>query len=250
MLGRTLPKIQGLQHIFVESLGGQRKGIGMGRISAVLERHKKLLSLLGALIVFVTFVVNDLWKERVQSQSEAITSAEVGYRSAEEFASVRKQVIDLEYQVDDRQAEGSLHSVPTESSVIVNSDARDLTDRLRAALKRLNDQLPNDRKVDENLQERRTRLEQLRGELNALRNVSVSGNVQGIPGATTELRQVKNEIWRQYWMMIPLGTELLADAEKLKVKRDQKLKVVNSISYALYMLGWALGVAGQLVGTK
>jgi hypothetical protein len=222
----------------------------MGRISAVLERHKKLLSLIGALIVFVTFVVNDLWKERVQSQSEAITSAEVGYRSAEEFASVRKQVIDLEYQVDDRQAEGALTPVPTESSVIVNSDARDLTDRLRTALERLNDQLPNNRKVAENLRERRTSLEQLKGELNALLDLSVSGNAQGNPQATTELRRVKNEIWRQYWMMVPLGAELLADAEKLKAKRDQKLEVVNSISYALYILGWALGVAGQLVGTK
>jgi hypothetical protein len=222
----------------------------MGRISAVFERHRKLFSLLGALIVFVTFVVNDLWKERVRSQSDAINSAEAGYRSAEEFASVRKQVIDLEYQVDDMQAARPLSSIPTENSVIVNSDARDLTDRLGVAMERLNDQLPNHRKAGEDLQERRSNLEQVKGELNALRALSVSGKTQGNPQTTTDLRRVKNEIWTQYWMMLPLGTELLADAEKLKAKRDQKLEVVNSISYALYIFGWALGVAGQLLGTK
>jgi len=222
----------------------------MSRISAVFQRHKKLLSLLGALLVFVTFVVNDWWKERVKSQRDVIDSAENGYRSAEEFASVRKQIVDLEYQVEDLQVAARHQSVLAESSVITNIDARNLTDKIRIAMDRLNDQLPNNEKAKESLQERRTKLEALDVELRQLLLLAMSEKRREDPRLSTELREMKNQVWKQYWIMFPLGTELIADAEALKAEREQKLRVVNSISYALYLLGWGLGVAGQLLGTE
>src|SRR5947209_6049165 len=57
-----------------------------------LKRHEGLLTVIGALIVFATFIVKDTIRERYKEWAESIDSAEVHYKLASELGAANKGI--------------------------------------------------------------------------------------------------------------------------------------------------------------
>jgi hypothetical protein len=67
----------------------------MKRLKAALKKHEGILTLIGALIVFGTFIVKDTIRERYKEWAESIETAEIHYKLAAELTDTKKEIREL-----------------------------------------------------------------------------------------------------------------------------------------------------------
>lgn len=228
-----------------------------------LRRHNRVLTFVGALVVFGTFIMKDIMRENFKDLVDSLDKAESIYL-------VRADIRHLETKLYTPQGDPrQLLKQQLEQSLITQQGGLD------ALLKhgnRIRDE-NNSRSLElENILEfsaklhsheiedlkRNTQLARvsLDNELQQWRDDLMKSNYDSeTPGSRNHLLAVTlPKMWEEERRLDThidaLERAVLEEGRKLKSKNEYWYKIATRASYFFYGLGWALGLFGRLVDVK
>jgi hypothetical protein len=221
-------------------------------IDSILRRlRERGLVLAGALILFGTFVVNDILRERVKGLTEALNLAQ-------HTSETREQFFQIMAQVDRRGSEppqkGSDTSLSTAEHGWYVAGARQQNE-IRTMIE-LAEKLPDPA--------RKRKYLEFAARLDSLANQLVDGSLtiirkkDALPGdeldeTETQPKGLKREefetaaITLSFKVPILIGN-VLAEADRERDEQEARYRKYKMVSIGLYVLGWVLTVTGKLTG--
>jgi len=225
----------------------------INRVKSFFQKHGRLLSFVGALIVFTTFIVKDAIREHLKDLVDAVNSAEEAYRNETSIALVSKQIVDLELQLDSFEKAMQFHRSAVTERTMANRDAATTTKFMLENLETLNNTLPTGATFRGRINDHKTILQKLEeGLLELDRRSQATGLYEKrTTGEEDTAKRLNNGVWAEYWLfVIPMGDKVLAEANEAKKRREIYYKACTAASYMLYALGWSLGLAGRLFSVE
>jgi hypothetical protein len=127
---------------------------------SALQKHKRIISFVGALIVFFTFIIKEGGVEKLKEQTSSIDSAENIFALRSDNSRTQADVSSLKKMFEERLAPavysgmGSNASRDEAAFILTQQAVRDAIDRIRASTSNLNDFLravPHSRDLDKKL---------------------------------------------------------------------------------------------------
>ena len=210
-----------------------------------------MLTFVGAVIVFFTFVVKDAFREQVKDLADVILSSENMFllrtdmsRLSLSLESHRRLVEEtkppttrVQADNDERERMWIYASIDRDSEELDRSSA--LLDKLPMAIKR--------RSAIE-LAGVRQQLQQLKVDVVAKREWY--GPSEGGFHLYDPMMNLFGQQLRISSALDALQEHILADSKQAEQRYDQRYKFATWASYILYAVGWGLGLAGRLVGVE
>ena len=213
------------------------------------RQNKRSLSftLIGAFIVFTTFIVKEAVGDHFKESAESINFAEQSYRNAMNTAIVAKEVVDAQFQLSRSQG-------PAQAGGDVRKDVTPELDSVRLNLflldnlNELNEKLPNNDALRAELNGHRATLQHLETTLTAL-SLLFSSPKFVTKEREDQLLDARKKVWNEHWQfIIPTGQAILNRAHALKEQREHFYQRWKTLSYVLYAIGWGIGLFGKLLG--
>jgi hypothetical protein len=192
-------------------------------------RHGRILTLLGALIVFLTFVVKDGLREHLKDAASSISAANDVFAIREDNMGTRLELEELKKDLDGNATGQSWSDIR-----IVQAKCRRMYYALGAVaylVKAADDKedTPTIRSLDQELTK-------IRFDSLALNMSASTVGTLGQSASALELRMAKFE-------------DDVVERARLKLQQRQALyDSWTWISYVLYTIGWGLGLVGKLCG--
>jgi hypothetical protein len=210
--------------------------------SKVRPAAARILPIVGALIVFLTYMIHDVLRDNLKDKAGALSNARQQYQS------LLMSTINIENQIylaqaidtDTKQKQVSMSNPAFLEATVAKVDA-ELQELAWAPLVK---EMPNDRKLYQSqLDEIIPMKANLEDMLKKRESDDKAGKRSDVPDdalkrAGDELRaKVQGEHDR-----------ILLDAVAATDRAEQKYSFYNTFSIALYVIGWGLGFLGILLG--
>ena len=235
-----------------------------GRAERWFAKHPELITVLGGLILFATFLVKDILREQEKDVVNAIDSAESIYLIRDSNLALRKEIDQLDANIN--RSRGEILRADRSKHKEKQTEAREfipIFDGSEDPVVRLLGE--TDVEVD-NLQrlvakapptaEHLTEFAKVYWEWDKLR---MQFFAQPLPSLDEKLKEdAKNiaERDRAYYSSVWLinskismvGAEILDDAHYTKEKLEHRVKIFTPISYVLFGLGVVLTIVSKLFG--
>jgi hypothetical protein len=240
------------------------------RISHFVTKHSHIFTYVGALIVFVTFVVKEGFQENWNDTASAIETAQYMYgihsatTNAQETLNEVFKVVNIDQMKPERLL-GNTDSTEVIWKHFADRVRRARSDRLTfdARIKDI-DLLTEKVEVDANMSKDSERLHQLNTHLDidikALETSLVAGGAEEFAEnmritSGNAMRQVRRQLTEIESELIELSVSTPSLGEKVmecaeatkKMNRQQSIKA-RWISGLLFAFGWSLGLLGKLYG--
>ena len=217
------------------------------------ETRKRLITILGFLILFVTFVVKDAIKEQVKDEVASLESADSLFTSTVETAAVFSMVVRLKTDISI-----SMGRQDTVRSVIDQIEPYCLEATLKVrSLRRLVETLPEDsglhNSLDDLVQRNGSlieRVNKIEDELKKPEHVERKLDDEPDNGLSQELRKLAFDVNGLLKEISNVKVAAVQKSAEIKQAEQQKLKYYTYLSYALYGLGWSLAFYGRLTGVE
>jgi hypothetical protein len=217
-----------------------------------VTEHRRMLGFVGALIVFVTFMVKDGLREELKDLVSSIDSAEDVFAIRNDSSTTAMWLQRLQEQVDwvaeKTKLKGTSYSGDmverTHSSLEITREQHESIAMAFENIRRLIEKLHGRKKEEEQLAALEKRLEAAREEHDVLalkfgrEPMSVLWAIAPLLNETEAI----SEDTRQ------LAKDLLGAAATERKHRETVYGVSTWASYLLYTLGWSLGLAGRIFG--
>jgi hypothetical protein len=235
------------------------------RLERFLRRKHHLLTFVGALIVFLTFVIKEGLGDRWNRLAEAIDTAQYIYsvRADTSRENQRFQLLLREIQETEGLVRSHGKSFPNGEEVLLQNmrDAESGNNEVGTALATLNilvGKLPAQDGNRLRLAELSRRVEEVQQETLEVVRLATPAGLRGTPGEIE--RQVKQSISQAVDLEEPLFLKLgklredsdalmanvLRDAEHVREQNSARSTAAWWVSAALFALGWGLGLLGKL----
>ena len=227
----------------------------MAELRSFVRRYKWVTTLLGALLVFITFYVKDLKREELKDFVDSLSSAETSYLIRSDIQSINDR---LSRTFDIKPEKGSLDAANLDSGAwVVNmngtlSNLDTLLDAegddadpaqepsssaLRKRLKELADQynaridsiaaLPDAPAGMKDVAPSSIAVELMRG---------IARTIDDAKNLSDEIRSFKDEVFKK--------------ANKLEEDKTKAYHRFTVLSTVLYSTGWLIGLLGQFLGAE
>jgi hypothetical protein len=217
------------------------------------SRWRRVLVLLGALIVFFTFVAREHFREKYKDLVQAIETSEniflVGGQSTFALSELHRLRRDVQY-IKGITLTMSLpkHSGPAvyDSGPDFDEMRTDLDDLQRALLgtSRLLSKLPDHREHE--TKGLWNRIYELReGAWNTTKKLSEKHKPEDAQKLVEDMNAVKNGIASLIFAINRFNEEAFKSAEQTRQSDEKLFERTTQISYFLYTLGWLLALAGK-----
>jgi hypothetical protein len=222
------------------------------RVKRFLTKHRRVMTFVGALIVFVTFVVKDGVRERLKDLAASINSAESVFAIRNDTATTAMWLQRIQEQVDWVSEKVTLKGTKYSGDMVERlHSSLEITNEVHESLavsldniSQLLEKVPGQRQNEKKHKEIEDRLRDLREQREALLMVftrepmSILWKIAPLLNET----QMASDGARQ------LAKDVLTEAAKERKQRETLLGVCTWMSYILYTLGWGLGLAGRVYG--
>lgn len=211
------------------------------------DNETRTFYVVGALIVFTTFLVKDALHEYLKDKNDVISEAQGEYRAVRNLSIVDKHVVDLAYLV--RELEHRLKPISEFQAGTSTPEwaALELTEVNLESITRLSAQLENAHKYEAKMNERKSDLKLLRQRIQEFWLKSEERKGKSLEDADiSHLGELENGVWSNYWDLQPLGDQVFVEASQLKSQREHRYRIATWVSYFLYAIGWTLGPVGHL----
>jgi hypothetical protein len=232
-----------------------------------MARHEKIITLLGALILFFTFIVKDNKREAHKELVARIADAQTVYGSRNEMVSVMQTLQALSIRVADivQQTKTSGSSNAEQETASFLPALADLQQEKEICSVRLDmlgelaSKLPGGEAFKKRINDANALIEKLDTQLEASEDnikelVNNSPSPERLKSAVGGLRyDLENEISQTHHLMFiaaKLRLDLFQIADTTKQKSEHRLKWYSGFSIALYIIGWALALVAKLFGAK
>jgi hypothetical protein len=230
-----------------------------------LRRHKSWLTFIGALIVFLTFIVKESAKEDAKDSRDGLESALRDLDNRRDLDRLYHELHPLNVRFRTDQAGNSTSSdFQVQLQIwLIAKDAEREAERVGEVLTSLGKTLPekdaaDDRKLLADLRSEFKKLdEESKPALTTLEDYTIN-RPNGIPPAVTDALKEWNKHfgeWQQTLAAALLKLEKLEDVAVEKAKKQKKLSASRfefwkTASIALYAVGWCLALTGKIVGVN
>jgi hypothetical protein len=242
-------------------------------LKKLITRHRTLVTFAGALIVFLTYIVNDNFRERYRNLADSIDSAENAYIVRTEFRTLNTEFIELRdrtegimERMDDRENHvkpGTHYKGATEDDLRTVGNTMEREDlnqeQLRFdTLSRLAEKLPKDTKEATDLDFLKQDLGHAFDQVNDWDQFIVEqdlGHKEKAAALKTKVQE-DDSIMHKTGIergMLPvnldkLNQQILKRAHQERLTDERRSICLKKVSIALYCLGWTLGLVGKLFG--
>jgi hypothetical protein len=229
-----------------------------GFLSRLIRKHSRLLIFLGALIVFITFIIREGLREHLKDLVDSIDSAQGVFVVEQENQQLSQALAEL-YRLDSATYTNVLTHSPNPGQITLQSvelhwqATYAAIQRLNtecAAARRLLIKVPHEKKQEDDLERLQTRTDAV---ANDYKDFIPGGDDQTQP----ELERKMNTIWAIEHKAFDLETNLqtftaslLTQSLAIKNKNSEYFEASTWVSYLLYAIGWGMGLIGKLYGLE
>ncbi|MGA8367534.1 MAG: hypothetical protein ACLQMT_09915 [Candidatus Acidiferrales bacterium] len=229
----------------------RKRRIKLPNFGGFMRRHNKMLTVLGACIVFLTFITKEGLTELARQWSNSLESGEEAYYN-------EKQISDMAVEIGEIHAQGEatwrrLYGAKPEALLRVSHGERLRIDgaRLRALIMRLRSmavgiqelqdpqRIPGAEQLLDITDETVAQLDLL-PEAAGSTSLGDSPELLAIEGKTAELQNRTDT----------LGDQLVSEEQQQSLAYENAYELFFEISYLLYALGWALALVGRLYADR
>jgi hypothetical protein len=225
-----------------------------------LSRHTKALGILGALIIFITFVAREGFREGAKDQSDKLSTAESVFliRGGAVLAPFSIDTFDHAIQRKEAQLATNVSGETTSSETSILEEAVDL---IRAEISMIDSGLDNcrrfQRKIEDvspgitaNLTNADVALKAMHEQEGRISAVVAVYSVEHKRNVTEDFRHQIIELGAQSSSvaksLIETQNNLLMEAQEREHRLDSLLTGFTIASFVLYFVGWALAFVGKL----
>jgi hypothetical protein len=247
------------------------------KLKTFLHRHNQLLTVIGALIVFVTYVVNDVHRERLKEMASSIAGAQSFLAIRADLRLIKEDVEFLKQSESARNApkietaKTQAESYVTEMMMLKFRPLDAILANANVSLDRASQlvrAMPQDGELDAQLQSLKAEGKALSQKHNAtLTNAMLRyrGHFRvehgtRIPDPLPPLNELK-ELDRQLdeyqkpiiaWAnkSLEFASDVVTKAEQTREQAERNYKIYTRAGYFLYTLGWSLALVGKLGGVE
>jgi hypothetical protein len=224
-----------------------------------VSRHSRLLIFVGALIVFVTFLVKEGLRERLKDLVDSIDTAQsvfVAERENQQMSQrlaeiYRISVVSYDNMHNPAPQPGEAYPITIATIMSHYQGAYDAEQRLESelnAVDRLLEKMPTDQNREKKLNDVQTQFKAVQKNDEGFRNTPS-------PHSTSELKEnlnsavsLEHQAWDTETAIQNLSLSILKDSGEVKKRDETYFKIATWGSYLLYCLGWGLGLIGKLFG--
>ena len=236
-------------------------------MTTFLRKHQRLISFIGASIVFATFIVREVVREHLKDLADSLDQAENLFAIRGQLYSTNQRLRQIAHQQDLTE----MDKLPKRTPAFVRHKAgiddlveRDISevDDLESNqdnLKRLLRKFPSDTYL-QTLKDHSEELAQLKTERDQMETAMTECDNANTPDKHCswdfmyDMDRKSDELDdKLFWMGVELkdlSTPILADAERALARRESWYGYANIASVILFTLGWGLGLAGNLYQIK
>jgi hypothetical protein len=224
------------------------------RLKTILTKHHRTLTLLGALIVFITFVVKDGLRERLKDLVSSIESAQNVFAIRNDTAITSTWLQRLQEQVDWVAEKIKLRGTSyagdvveqTHSSLEITNEVHESLAVSLGNISSLMEKVPGQRDNEARYEDLNKELTNLREQHDVLAQLFVRQPMDIV----WKIAPLLNDTQKASDETRALAKDVLATASEARKKREKMMNFVTWLSYVLYTLGWGLGFAGRLYGVN
>jgi hypothetical protein len=201
----------------------------------------RILPIVGALIVFLTYMIHDVLRDNLKDKAGALSNAR------EQYQAMLMSTINIENQIylaqaiatDTRQKQDSMGNPAFLEANVAKVDA-ELQEMAWAPLLK---EMPNDRKYQPQLDEIISMTAKLEDMLNKREADDKAGKHSEVSDDALKKAgdELKSKVQGEH-------DRILLDAVAATESAEQKYSFYNTFSIALYVIGWGLGFLGILLG--
>ena len=233
------------------------------KLNRFLHRQKQLLTVIGALIVFLTFIVNEVLRERLRDVATSITSAQNLLAIHDDIRGTRHQLqsilvmLNSKHPQSEKTRVASYYLFMSEKFGFLNDAVRNGStnlDRLSPLIRAI----PDNGRIEVEVKSLKQEGQTLSKKVN-----EIWANIYPPPPASdpgfvitrslTELEEFNKHLDECFE---PIGNwtikanrmvgEILTKAEQTRDQAERNYKIYTRASYFLYTLGWILALIGKL----
>jgi hypothetical protein len=224
------------------------------------SRHQELLIILGSLIIVATFVVKDVFRDRMKDVADSIDTAEDAYL-------IREATIDLHSEIDEVDANvvqvrtevlSALSSIPKAKQNAYESDLvfKRYSQRLLRMENETGLEVDNLARLILKVPPTSERIAQFNDlyrqwdslKMKGLKEGSIDINAKLFNPEAVNAQNVRDyaDAWLISQKMHLTAGLILDDAQRVKEKQEYLIRVFTPISYALFVFGAMLTLLSQL----
>jgi len=229
--------------------------------SGFLRKHRRLLPIIGAGIVLLTFVVKDTWKDKVRGIADTVEEAQRNHLIREDNENLMSVVGDIYQRVryPGNQAQ-DVDLIASRDSYQVYLVVLKLQQQIQGRIHLivdLVDHLPGQETNKQTVEGYSTQLDGLQDQLLKIEDFMTDAS-SGVPGADrqipkeampllTQLRKNTSLLWHA---VQKLDASVLSEAKATKDRMDYWFGIWSVASLVLFAAGWTLGLIGQIYGVQ
>jgi hypothetical protein len=223
-----------------------------------LRRHHRMLTFVGTLIIFGTFIVKDALREQLKDLADSLKSAKAQFieelNTSESFAAYAR----IERKVDSVKA---YILDPADLKKLIDDKLEQLTlageriqrmDSALANIESLSEKLSADKNIAlliGNIQSQRQTALQKYAEVRKKGGILIP-DPRAYGGVRYPLGEAEYSAEKLKDAVSDLSRIVLDRTESVLKKNERRSSIPTWASYFLYTLGWGLGLVGRLVGVE
>jgi hypothetical protein len=217
----------------------------MGRFRRFARRHDRLLSVAGAFIIFVTFLVREGYRDELKELVDSIDGARNVFLIRPDNRDIAEQVARLQESLGAKYPQ----YVMAPSNVLYRS----FTESIMSSLDLL-DKVPHDVEFDKELSNLSWRRDKWMTAF--LRPIAPlpEGPIVRDKAKEAADKAIDDKLWMEASSLdndtLFFGARVVDMARKAKVEKEQKYRTSKRIYFCLFAIGWGFAVIGKDVGVE
>lgn len=229
----------------------QKTRVTYQKLVVFLRRHRQLLTVFGALILFVTFVVKEGLRESVKDQLTGLNAAQAQSQEAKHYSD-EMRVLEAGSTRPTKIAEGDTTSELYYFGLIKGLEDRSMNEDIESA-NILQEELRNDLPLAE---EKRRATEAVRKLQNDATSAEYDFKLPGAESRPATRKQIDlfDDVSIEYLTALGAVGHYVSDAKEAsdveRARRKERFEKFNEWSYALFSVGWAVALLGKLLEPK
>lgn len=231
----------------------------------------RIITYIGAIIIFATFVVKDVMRERLKDLNDSMNSAEMFYLTQTSIEQTQMGMADMEmtlgtvnFNIVDQKA-GEIDRYQHQIQLVFATAVAkfSLTEQYIKNLTRLIQKLPHDESQQKQVDSLLARCAAIKTQAEAVPKeadafikkyrTSMEEDESPPPGAMARMNALLKQLQAFQNDSATFGTSVqnvtdsvLANAHQIEEKSDHQYSWATVASYMLYSLGWILAFAGRV----
>jgi chromosome segregation ATPase len=230
-----------------------------GRLVALLRRHRRLLTFVGAFIVFATFMLKENFESGLESEMAQMRNARNIFFMRTQMSQISNEIFDIAARLS--VVSTDLDEASSGGETWARREATRKSRELKARIGALESVLSNIDVLRASSNEKQLEMGELGRRLKSIQeelDESPSADAAPRQGATDQLaadsairdrmQRLSQEVTAVDKSLRELAKASSEFSNETMQRRRQQLEVAQAASIALYVLGWGLGLAARLAG--